>query len=156
MGRDCPASGQLRYYLSWRGRWVFASYSTARIPFAADQRHIFLALVLMCVILGHRSIWELNCRVHPPNNEMFQEFEAPRDQVCSSHHNHVHNKPSSYMESTTDRNVPPAKTPDKTTNNLPFCRSRGHRARAAAVLLRDVLQMPTLVAPVPFRFRGCP
>lgn len=26
----------------------------------------------------------------------------------------------------------------------------------AAVLLRDVLQMPTLVAPVPFRFRGCP
>lgn len=45
---------------------------------------------------------------------------------------------SSHTESTTESNVPPAKTSDKTTNNLSICRSRENRARAAAVLLRDV------------------
>lgn len=61
MGRDCPDSGQLRHYLSWRERWretgeVFVNYSTAGVPFAACQCHILLSLILMCVILGHRSI----------------------------------------------------------------------------------------------------
>ena len=103
----------------------------------------------MRAIPCHNSRQTIKFHAHKRPRPQAEGVEAPGTQARRSEQTHLRSRPPSYNKITTVT-FRPLRPQSKQQNKLPLCRSPENRASAAAVLLRNLLQMPTLWRPSRF------